>query len=311
VPCLQRRPVRLRFVLLLRDLQALASAHSADLDTEVANFEIEGVRFEFDKRSEVMGVINLSRDSWYRESVSPSAGSAIQRGLVLKAQGARIVDVGAESTLPDAGRVGPDEQLDQLVPVVEALASAGLLVSVETYEPEVALGCLEAGARLLNLTGTADDSEMFSLAARFGAGVIICFVQGENVREVDDMVIEGDPVPALKEHFRPRIELARRVELERLFIDPGLGFYYGNLTDGVTRVQRQVEIFLNTFRLRSLGYPICHALPHAFDFFLDEVRSAEGMFAVLAAIGGCSLFRTHEVPRVRATLDVIEAIEPR
>lgn len=297
-------------MLDLRDLYDLASAHRDQLESEVASFEIDGYPFDFARRREVMGVVNLSRDSWYRESVAPSTASAIQRGLILGAQGARMIDVGAESTLPDASRVGTDDQLAQLVPVVEALSAAGLLVSVETYDPDVALGCLEAGARILNLTGTADDSEIFPMAARFGAGVVICFVAGENVREVSDAEIQGDPIPALEDHFRGRIDSAREAGLERLFIDPGLGFYYDNLEDGEVRVQRQVEIFLNTFRLRSLGYPICHALPHAFDFFLEEVRSAEGMFAVLAAIGGCSLFRTHEVPRVRAVLDVLDAVGP-
>lgn len=297
-------------MLNLHDLYGLASAHADDLDDQVRGFEISGTFLDFDRCPEVMGVINLSRDSWYRESVSTSTTAAIERGLVLAAQGARIVDIGAESTLPDAGRVAATEQLEQLTPVVEALSSAGVIVSVETYEPQVALGCLEAGARVLNLTGTTDDSEMFSMAARFDAAVIVCFVQGDNVREVSEAAIDPDPIPALEEHFRGRTDLARRVGLERLFIDPGLGFYYGNLEDGERRVQRQIEIFLNTFRLRSLGYPICHALPHAFDFFRDEVRSAEGMFAVLAAIGGCSLFRTHEVPRVRAVLNALEAGSP-
>jgi dihydropteroate synthase len=73
-------------------------------------------------------------------------------------------------------------------------------------------------------------------------------------------------------------------------------------------VRHQAGIFINTFRLRVLGLPVCHALPHAFDYFEDEVRSAEGFFAVLASLGQTSLFRTHEVPRVRAVLRTIGAI---
>jgi dihydropteroate synthase len=66
-----------------------------------------------------------------------------------------------------------------------------------------------------------------------------------------------------------------------------------------------MRTFLNTFRLRTLGFPVCHALPHAFECFGDEVRSAEPFFAVLAALGKTDLFRTHEVPRVRAVLDTL------
>ncbi|MSW84932.1 MAG: dihydropteroate synthase [Actinobacteria bacterium] len=257
-----------------------------------------------------MGVVNLSRDSWYRESVAVSREAAIRRGRVLAAQGADLVDLGAESTILDAERVDVRRQIEQLVPVVEALHADGILVSVETYEPEVVEACLVAGAALLNLTGTAHHEEIFALAAAHDAAVVLCFVDGDNVREVGEVQLGEDPLPALLAHFEPRIAQARAAGVERLFVDPGLGFYYANLQDGVTRVRHQAGIFLNTFRLRELGFPVCHALPHAFDFFGEEVRSAEGFFAVLAALGRTGLFRTHEVPRVRAILDTLEAIAP-
>jgi hypothetical protein len=68
-----------------------------------------------------------------------------------------------------------------------------------------------------------------------------------------------------------------------------------------------MKTFLNTFRLRSLGYPVCHALPHAFEYFREEVQIAEPFFAVLAALGKTDLFRTHEVPKTRAVLDTLRA----
>jgi dihydropteroate synthase len=94
--------------------------------------------------------------------------------------------------------------------------------------------------------------------------------------------------------------------VERIFIDPGLGFYYRNLQDSAVRVRHQMKVFLNSFRLRKLGFPICHALPHAFEYFGDEVRCAEPFFAVLAALGKTDLFRTHEVPRIKAVLDTLK-----
>ena len=127
---------------------------------------------------------------------------------------------------------------------------------------------------------------------------------------MQDLVLGDDPIPGLIEHFGPRVERARELGVERLFVDPGLGFYYGNLLDGEARVRHQATVFLNTFRLRVLGWPVCHALPHAFDFFREEVRSAEPFFAVLAAMGRTGLFRTHEVPRVRAVLDTLQALAP-
>ncbi len=293
---------------LLAQMAELATRHADVLRAPVRAFDIDGVPVDGDRRPEIMGVVNLSRDSWYRESVSPTPAAAIARARVLAAQGARIIDVGAESTIPGAARVGPEEQLAGVLPVVRALGEDGITTSVETYSPEVARAALAAGAGVLNLTGVEREDEMYETAAAHGAAVIMCFVQGANVREVQDLVLGDDPIPGLLDHFGPRVERAQALGVERLFIDPGLGFYYGNLLDGEERVRHQATVFLNTFRLRVLGWPVCHALPHAFDIFREEVRSAEPFFAVLAAMGRTGLLRTHEVPRVRAVLDTLSVV---
>ena len=101
-----------------------------------------------------MGVVNLSPDSWYRESVCLTAEAAVARGKILHAQGADLVDVGAESTLAHAARVDKSTQNSQLLPVIKELRAANILVSVETHQPAVTRACLEAGANVLNLTGT-------------------------------------------------------------------------------------------------------------------------------------------------------------
>lgn len=145
------------------------------------------------------------------------------------------------------------------------------------------------------------------MVADHDAALILCYVQGKNVREVADFDGGPDPVAMMREHFARRIELALRHGVEKLFLDPGLGFYYRNLQDSAARVRHQMSVFLNTFRLRALGFPLCHALPHAFEYFGDEVRCAEPFFAVLAALGKTDLFRTHEVPRTRAVLETLGA----
>ncbi len=104
---------------------------------------------------------------------------------------------------------------------------------------------------------------------------------------------------------------ARAAGVQNLVIDPGMGFYYGNLVDPRTRLGHQARVIANTFRLRRLGLPICHALPHAFDVFEDQFRTAEGFFAVLAHLGGTTLMRTHEVAQVRAVLDALRTLDIR
>ncbi len=292
-------------MLTLEHFAELLEKNRLSAQARVREFALDGRPFQFNTAPAIMGVVNLSAGSWYRESVCLSAEAAVARGKILAAQGAAIVDVGTESTLANTALVGADLQNSLLLPVVKELRAAGVLVSVETYHPEVTLACLAAGANVLNLTGTERGVTMYRLVAEHGAAVIICHVQGANVRTVGDFDLNTDPVPAMYDYFAREIETATRCGVEKIVIDPGLGFYYRNLQDSAVRVRHQMSTFLNTFRLRTLGFPICHALPHAFEFFGEEVRCAEPFFAVLAALGKTDLFRTHEVPRIRAVLETL------
>ena len=292
-------------MLTLEYLAELLEKNRAPATARVREFSIAGKQFSFNTNPAIMGVINLSPDSWYRESVCLSPESAIRRARTLQAQGADIVDLGAESTLAQAARSDEAAQNSKLLPVLKELRASGILVSVETYQPEVTRACLEAGANILNLTGGERTDELFRMVAAHDAAVIICYVQGKNVREVGEFDLAGDPIEKMRAYFSRQIEIATRNGVERIFLDPGLGFYYRNLQDSAMRVRHQMSVFLNTFRLRALGFPICHALPHAFEYFGEEVRSAEPFFAVLAALGKTDLFRTHEVPRIKAVLDTL------
>jgi dihydropteroate synthase len=293
-------------MLKLEQLAELLKKNRATASARVKEFSIGGKHLAFNSQPAIMGVINLSPDSWYRESVCLTAEAAVQRGKVMIAQGADIVDVGAESTLAHAARVDDATQNSKLIPVIKSLRGAGIPVSIETYQPAVTRACLEAGANILNLTGTDCSDELFRMVAAHDAAVIVNYVQGKNVREVGDFDFNADPIDMMRDFFARQIEIARRNGVEKIFLDPGLGFYYRNLQDSAVRVRHQMNIFLNTFRLRALGFPICNALPHAFEFFRDEVRCAEPFFAVLAALGKTDLFRTHEVPRIKAVLDTLK-----
>jgi dihydropteroate synthase len=292
-------------VLSLEHLAELARTHETELNAAVRGFAIGKTHFDFNAASHLMGVVNLSTDSWYQESVCLTTESAIERGKLLVTQGAALVDIGGESSVLDAERVDASSQSARMVPAVRALAEAGVPVSAETYEPAVAEACLKAGAVMINLTGPGEAEAIYHLCAQHDAAVIICFVKGENVRAVEDLELETDPISVMHDYFAYEIERAEKAGAKKILIDPGLGFYYQNLSDSTARVRRQMEVFLNTFRLRKLGWPVCHALPHAAEIFKDEVRCAEPFFAVLASLGKTSLFRTHEVPRTRAVLETL------
>ncbi len=293
------------------DLATLAALHAHYREAvahPVAGFSLGAHRFDFQAHPYLMGVVNLSADSWYRESVVLNTEAAVRRGRVLHEQGAAIIDVGAESSLAHAASVDGSKQESRLVPVVRELAAAGLCVSVETYHPGVTTACLKAGAKILNLTGTVDTERLFREGAEHDAGVIICFVQGAHVRDVGHLDLSRDPIALLYEFFARQVEAATRAGVTRIWLDPGLGFYYANLQDSATRIRHQMQVFLNGIRLRTLGWPVCQALPHAFECFEDEVRVAEPFFAVLALLGRTDLLRTHEVPKVRGVLRALELI---
>lgn len=292
-------------MLNLAYLHDLYERYSEAFKANVTAFQLKGRLFDFQNRPHLMGVINLSPDSWYRESVCLTSDQAIQRGQLLALQGADLIDIGAESTLAHASRVDDKQQREKLLPIIRELSAQNLCLSVETYEPNVAQACFETGACVLNLTGNFEDETLYRIAADHEGAVIICYVQGQHVRAVKDFNWVEDNFKPMQDFFVKTIELATQCGVKKILIDPGLGFYYANLQDSVKRVRYQIETFLQTFRLRQLGFPVCHALPHAFEFFQDEVRSAESFFAVLALLGKTDLLRTHEVTKVQAVLKTL------
>jgi dihydropteroate synthase len=292
-------------MISLESLSNLHLQHAQALNAPVAPLKINGKPIE---RAALMATVNLSRDSTYRESIAINTDAAIRKSRVYFAQGADLIDIGAESSTAKASRVSAHDQIKQLVPVIEQLTTDSIPVSAETYEPEVVKACLKAGASVLNFTGTEHEEQILDLASEFDATVILCYVGGANVREITDLELDQDPIPRLQEYFTKRIDTALKHGVRNIVIDPGMGFYYGNLVDPLTRVRHQTKVILNSFRLRELGYPICQALPHAFDLFEDEFRTAESFFAVIASLGGVNLLRTHEISKVNAVLRAINTL---
>ena len=300
-------------MITLADLAALQNAHGDDWAAPVAPVVLDGPRGSVvigDGPVTLMGCVNLSRDSTYRESVATSPADAVRMGRIQAAQGAAIIDLGAESSNARAARVTVADQIATLVPAVKGLASEAI-VSVETYEPEVVRACLDAGAGILNMTGRQHEDEMLALAAEYDAAVVMCFGTTTNVREIADVPPDSDPMPVLLDHFAPRLTHARSLGVSRVVVDPGMGFYYGNLVDPMTRARHQSRVLAQTFRLRPLGVPVCNVLPHTYDIFGDEFRKAEGFYGMFAALGGAHLLRIHEVAHLRVVLRALEDLAVR
>jgi len=295
-------------MLSLQELADLYNKYSHLSHIPVRPIVIGHAEFTSEAGPIIMGTVNLSRDSTYRESIAINTETAVKKSRIAFAQGAALIDIGAESSTAKASRVSALDQAKTLVPIIEQLTELNIPVSIETYEPEVAKAGLQAGARVVNFTGAEHEKEIFELVASTDASIILCYVGGTNVREITDLTIDVDPIPQLLEYFGKRVETATSCGVTNIILDPGMGFYYGNLVDPMVRVRHQTNVILNSFRLRELGLPICQALPHAFDLFGDEFRTAEGFFAVLAQLGGVNLMRTHEVARVHASVSAMRSL---
>jgi dihydropteroate synthase len=292
-------------------LSKVFATYREALGKPVRAFTIGERFFDFNRYRYLVGVINLSTDSWYRESVCATPEAAIARAEMLANDGADLIDIGAESTLPQARRADVKHQLDRLLPVVEALKARRLLISVESYYPEVLEACAKAGADVFNLTGMRYGEEIFKLAVRYDVAVILCYVRGATVREVSDLPLHRDMIATVSAYFRTALAQAERLGLTKCFLDPGLGFYYHNLQDSQRRIQYQLNTFVQCFRLHELGYPTFNILPHAPEIFLeDERRAAEPFFSVLALLGGTHVIRSHEIRTVHRIRQVMDLYQP-
>ncbi len=283
-------------------LRDLWSRHADALAAELKPITLSSSAMTFEDRVYQMGVINLSPDSSYRESICLSVEQSLYRARRMIVEGASLIDVGAESTGAVARRVGAAEQQSMLMPVLDALVQDSIPVSVETYHQDTAEAVLDRGAAVINLTGRPADSAFYRAIAKKHAGVIICYTAGKDSREDVDLPSRDELVAAQLQYFRDQLDLALSAGVHAIWLDPGFGFY-NRLPDGPARVRYQIESTLQAFRFRVLGWPVCVTLASPVAMFREEVRSAETCFATLAVLAKANLLRSHEVARVQPVIE--------
>ncbi|MCX5050058.1 dihydropteroate synthase [Streptomyces sp. NBC_00201] len=260
-------------------------------------------------RCAVMGVVNVTPDSFSDGGRFFDTTAAVKHGLELVAEGADLVDVGGESTRPGATRVDEAEELKRVIPVVRGLASEGVTVSVDTMRASVAAQALAAGAGLVNdVSGGLADPTMIPVVAEAGAPFVVMhwrgFLEGGNVKGVyDDVVTEV--VDEL--HARVEAVLAGGVAPDRIVVDPGLGFSKD--------AEHDLVLLAHLDRLLGLGHPLLVAAsrkrflgrvlagPEGAPPPARERDAATAAVSALAAHAGAWAVRVHEV---RATADAVQ-----
>lgn len=201
-------------------------------------------------RTLVMGVLNVTPDSFSDGGDYLDHDAAVAHGRQLAAEGADLVDVGGESTRPGAGRIDVDAELERVVPVVERLAAAGVAISVDTTRAEVADACVAAGAILINdVSGGLADPEILQVAAERGCGYLAMHWRGHS-SDMQSRAVYADVVAEVRDELTERIDAARAagVAADQIVIDPGLGF--AKTVDHNWELVRHLDAF------SVLGYPV-------------------------------------------------------
>ncbi len=267
-------------------------------------------------RTYIMGVVNVTPDSFSDGGRFAGAEQAIAFGLKLLADGADLVDVGGESTRPhDASPVTAAEELERVLPVIRGLVRGGATVSIDTTKAEVAAAALAAGAEVVNdISGGGFDPGIIDVAARAGAAYVCGHVRGRTLAEVHAAgAPDGPPAPTFEE---VAFELAARIAglpaalRTRTLVDPGLGFG--------KRTEQNLDLLARAGELAAgCGRPVL--VGPSRKRFLGELtgrpvgeRDAATVGACLAAVAaGAHMVRVHDVAGLRPALQVFEAVRSR
>lgn len=262
-------------------------------------------QYSFDaKMPIIMGILNLTPDSFSDGGSYPTPEDAIARGLQMVEEGALIIDVGGESTRPGATPVTEEEECARVLDVVKALASKGICVSIDTRHAPVARAALEAGASIINDVSGFRDPAMVDLAASCDAGLVVMHMGGDDPRTMQDEPVYEDVVAEVRDYLKVQADnlIAHGVARERICLDPGPGF-------GKTAKQT-VELMRNFHEFNRLGFPTMVAVSRKSyigeAYHIEDPKerdSASAAEALMACELGASVIRTHNVALTAQALE--------
>lgn len=264
------------------------------------------------ERTLIMGVLNVTPDSFSDGGLHNTHQAAIDHGLLLSQQGADMVDVGGESTRPGATRVDPEEERRRVLPVIRALSAAGVVVTVDTINASTAQAAVEAGAHCINdVSGVSVTQDMIDLVAQLQVPYIVMHSRG-NPGTMDALAVYQDLVEDVLSEIDGVVQrfLTAGVEPSRLMVDPGLGFAKGGSQDW--------ELLRALPRLVASGHPVLVAASRK--RFIGNLLAVDGeprparqrdvataAISALAADRGAWAVRVHDVPTTRDALAVAQA----
>ena len=255
-----------------------------------------------------MGVLNVTPDSFSDGGVFFTPEKAVERALQMVDEGVAIIDVGGESTRPGAEPVSVDEELDRVIPVIEALN--GLLpvpLSIDSRRPKVMQAAVQAGAGLINDVNALQQPGAVEAAARLGVPVCLMHMQGEP-ESMQDSPGYDEPVTEIRDFLLARADacMDAGISRESILIDPGFGF--GKTVEHNLKLLRELERFVDT------GFPVLVGLSRKsmigklLDLPVERRLQPSIALAVIAAWKGAAVIRCHDVRETREAVDMCSAV---
>jgi len=294
-----------RETLSIPDLVRVEGARDWLAALSAPRAEIDGLTFD---RCHVMGVLNVTPDSFSDGGDRIDPGRAVADGLAMWEAGATILDVGGESTRPGAEPVAEDEELRRVLPVVRGLAEAGARVSIDTRHARVMREAVQAGARMVNdVTALTGDAASLETVRELGVPAVLMHMQGEPPT-MQDQPQYTDVVAEVRQFLNERISACERAGIprERLILDPGLGF--GKTDAHNLRLLARLDELGLQDRPLLVGFSRKGTLGRLLDRGVDERLAGSLAVAVLAAERGARIVRAHDVCETRDVLRVTQAV---
>lgn len=271
----------------------------------------EGI-IEFEDKPIIMGILNITPDSFYKDSRVMDIKEAVNRTIKFIQEGAKIIDIGGQSTRPFSDEIPEEEEIKRVIPIIKAIKSEipkDIYISIDTYRSNVAKLALESGANIVNdISGLMFDKNMVKVIKDYNCGVVIMHIRGKPKNMQENPYYE-DTIKEIKEELNLRIEYALNngIKKEQIVIDPGIGFgkrVYDNLI-----ILKYIDEFFD-FELPIL-------IGHSRKSFIGKVLNLENpedrligsvVVSSYLTLKGINIIRTHDVKETKQTIDMIYAI---
>lgn len=263
---------------------------------------LNGIELDFHKETIIMGILNVTPDSFSDGGKYNSIDAAVMQAKRMVADGAKIIDIGGESTRPGHTPISEQEEIERVVPIIRALAKeVPAILSVDTYKANVACAAIEAGAQMINdIWGAKREPEIAQVAAEYNVPIILMHNRdNENY---------ADYWAEFQQDLQESIQIATEagVPQQHIILDPGIGF--------VKNLQQSIETMQRLDELVAFGYPVLLATSRKrmigaiLDLPVEERVEGTAATCAFGVQKGCHMMRVHDVKEVARTVKVMDAL---